>query len=116
MVGNFMRFSAVKRVDIFFRRLDEQVGLAESVLRNRTLSWYNVALTAKKTYGMFLCNSPESPYVCIHDIDGSSIFEVYYHGSREPDDMIAWLHDECTTKFDDRPPPVQESFLGISSR
>lgn len=38
MVGNFMRFSAVKRVDIFFRRLDEQVGLAESVLRNRTLS------------------------------------------------------------------------------
>ena len=34
--------------------------------------------------------------------------QVYYHGSREPDDMISWLHDECSTKFDDRPPAVPE--------
>lgn len=33
---------------------------------------------------------------------------IVYHGSREPDDMIAWLHQECSIKFDDRPPPVKE--------
>jgi len=34
---------------------------------------------------------------------------VPYHGSREPDDMVRWLHEHCAVKFDDRPPPQAEA-------
>ncbi|CAJ1381538.1 unnamed protein product [Effrenium voratum] len=33
---------------------------------------------------------------------------VMYHGSRQPEDMIAWLQRECSIKFDAKPPPVKE--------
>lgn len=29
---------------------------------------------------------------------------VYYQGSRTPEDMIRWLHQVCTIKFDEPPP------------
>lgn len=48
------------------------------------------------------------PTVILFPAGKSPKRRVYYHGSREPDDMISWLHDECSSKFDDRPPQVPE--------
>jgi len=34
---------------------------------------------------------------------------VTYQGSRQPDDMISWLHSHCTIKFDDKAPKTVET-------
>lgn len=67
--GIFMRFFAVKRVDIFLRRLDEQVGLAESVLINRTLSRYATWPWQQKTLWNVPCViRPAWIVICAHHV------------------------------------------------
>ena len=36
--------------------------------------------------------------------------EVQYRGNRDPEDMVAWLHQECNIKFDDKAPVAKELY------
>jgi len=40
---------------------------------------------------------------------GSPKQQVYYQGSRQSDDIVRWLHDHCSLKFDDRPPKEEKA-------
>jgi len=31
--------------------------------------------------------------------------QITYHGNRQHEDMVRWLHEHCAIRFDDRPPP-----------
>ncbi|CAE7471445.1 RNR1 [Symbiodinium pilosum] len=48
------------------------------------------------------------PTILLFPAGASPKRHVMYQGSRQPDDMIRWLHQECAISFDDRPPAPKE--------
>lgn len=92
--------------------------LARKLKHVSSLRIMKVDATRNELEGMSIMGFPT---IVLFPAGPSPKHQVYYQGSRQPDDMVRWLKDHCSLKFDDRPPkqekvedPVESGLLDPS--
>lgn len=79
--------------------------LAKKLRHVKSLKIMKIDATRNEVEGMQIMGFPT---IMLFPAGASPKRHVMYQGSRQPDDMIQWLHRECAIKFDERPPPPKE--------
>lgn len=88
------------------RKFEPQYKIIAKKLKHvKSLKITKLDATRNEVEGMQIMGFPT---IVLFVAGASPKRQVFYQGSRQPDDMIAWLKQECGTKFDDRPPKKEE--------
>jgi len=74
-------------------------GLARKLSHVPSLRIMKLDATRNEVEGMQIMGFP----TIILFPAGEQHHQVVYHGNRQVDDMVGWLHEHCKVKFDDRP-------------
>lgn len=77
-------------------------ALAKKLRHVRSLRIMKMDATRNEVEGMQIMGFPT---IVLFPAGTSPKRQVMYHGSRQPEDMVHWLHENCAVAFDDRPPP-----------
>jgi len=91
--------------------------LARRLKHVKSLRIMKLDATRNEVEGMMIQGFPT---IVLFPAGQSPKKQIMYHGNRQPDDMIQWLHSYCTKSFDDRPPaeaekdPVESGLLDPS--
>ncbi|CAE8737051.1 unnamed protein product [Polarella glacialis] len=83
--------------------------LAKKLKHVKTLRITKLDATRNEVEGMAIQGFPT---IVLFPAGESPKHTVYYQGSRQPDDMNVWLHEHCTHKFQDTPPPKEAGAEG----
>merc|ERR1712060_105189 len=79
--------------------------LAKKLKHVKTLRIDKIDATRNEIEGMQIMAFPT---IVLFPAGDSPKNQIQYQGSRQPDDIIRWLHQHCSIKFDETAPPVQE--------
>lgn len=113
LVGtNFREVAEDTDVDVFIdfyapwcghcRKFEPQwKALGKKLAHVKTLRVMKLDATRNEVEGMHIQGFPT---VVLFPAGKSPKRQVHYQGNRQPDDMVRWLHQHCTKKFDDTPP------------
>merc|ERR1711920_1013759 len=80
--------------------------LAKKLKHVKTLRIDKIDATRNEIEGMQIMAFPT---VVLFPAGSSNKEQIQYQGNRQPEDIIRWLHQHCTHKFDETPPPVTEA-------
>jgi protein disulfide isomerase len=76
--------------------------LAKKLRHVKSLKIMKLDATRNEIEGM---NIMGFPTIVLFRAGKSPKQQIQYQGSRQPDDIVRWLQDHCTNKFDAKPPP-----------
>jgi protein disulfide-isomerase A1 len=78
--------------------------LAKKLKHVKTISIAKIDATRNEIEGMTIMSFPT-----IILFTGGGQEQIPFQGSRQPDDIVRWLHQRCHFTFDDTPPPAEAS-------
>merc|ERR1712232_1042720 len=78
--------------------------LAKKLKHVRSIKITKLDATRNEVEGMTIMSFPT-----IILFPGGGQDQIPYVGSRQPDDIIRWMHQRCHFKFDDTPPKIEAS-------